>query len=52
MIAHYARYRAAGGRADLLLIGTLAMTLPAVPGLRHLGYLPEEEKHGALAGAV
>ena len=51
MIAHYARYRAAGGSADLLLIGTLAMTLPAVPGLRHLGYLSEDEKHGALAGA-
>lgn len=52
LVAHYARYRARGGSADLLLIGTLAMALPAVPGLRHLGYLPEDEKQGALAGAV
>jgi len=51
LIAHYARYRARGGTADLILIGTLAMTLPPVPGLRHLGYLPEDEKHAALAGA-
>jgi len=52
LIAHYARYRARGGTADLVLIGTLAMTLPPVPGLRHLGYLPEDEKHAALAGAT
>jgi len=52
LIAHYARYRARGGTADLILIGTLAMTLPPVPGLRHLGYLPEDEKHAALAGAT
>jgi glycosyltransferase involved in cell wall biosynthesis len=51
LIAHYARYRARGGTADLILIGTLAMTLPPVPGLRHLGYLSEEEKHAALAAA-
>jgi glycosyltransferase involved in cell wall biosynthesis len=51
LVAHYARYRARGGTADLILIGTLAMTLPPVPGLRHLGYLPEDEKHAALAGA-
>lgn len=51
LIAHYARYRARGGTADLILIGTLAMVLPPVPGLRHLGYLSEDEKHAALAGA-
>jgi glycosyltransferase involved in cell wall biosynthesis len=51
LIAHYARYRARGGTADLLLMGTLAMALPAVPGLRHLGYLPEDEKQAALAAA-
>jgi glycosyltransferase involved in cell wall biosynthesis len=28
------------------------MDLPEVAGLRHLGYLPEDEKHGALAGAA
>jgi glycosyltransferase involved in cell wall biosynthesis len=52
MIAHYARYRARGGTADLVLIGTLAMALPDLPGLRHLGYLPEAEKEAALAGAA
>jgi glycosyltransferase involved in cell wall biosynthesis len=52
MIAHYARYRAGGGSADLLLIGTLAMDLPPVPGLRHLGYLSEDDKHSAMAAAA
>lgn len=51
LIAHYARYRAGGGSADLLLIGTLAMELPPVPGLRHLGYLSEEDKQAAMAAA-
>ena len=51
LIAHYARYRERGGTADLILIGTLAMALPPLPGLRHLGYLSEDEKHAALAGA-
>src|SRR5262249_43307322 len=52
LVAHYARYRARGGTAQLVLIGALAMELPPVPGLRHLGYLPEEEKTAALAGAA
>ena len=51
MIAHYAAYRAAGGRADLLLIGSLAMELPPVPGLRYLGFLSDEDKRAATAGA-
>ena len=51
MIAHYAVYRAGGGRADLLLIGSLAMELPPVPGLRYLGFLSDEEKRAAMAGA-
>jgi glycosyltransferase involved in cell wall biosynthesis len=52
MLAHWARYRARGGSADLVLIGTLAMELPRVPGLRYAGYVSEAEKHGALAGAA
>ena len=51
MVAHYAAYRAGGGTADLVLIGTLAMELPAVPGLRHLGFLSEEDKAAAIAAA-
>ena len=51
MIAHYASYRAGGGHADLVLIGALAMALPPVPGLRYLGFLADEEKQAAMAGA-
>jgi glycosyltransferase involved in cell wall biosynthesis len=42
------------GRADgpdLLLAGRLAMDEPRRPGVRYLGYLAEEEKQAALAGA-
>jgi len=52
LVAHYARYRARGGTASLVLIGTLAMELPPVPGLRHLGYLSEEDKQAAMAAAA
>jgi glycosyltransferase involved in cell wall biosynthesis len=51
MIAHYAAYRAGGGGADLVLIGSLAMDLPAVPGLRYLGFLSDEDKRAAMGGA-
>jgi glycosyltransferase involved in cell wall biosynthesis len=51
MVAHYAHYRAQGGTADLVLIGTLAMELPAAPGLRYLGFLSAEDKATAMAGA-
>lgn len=52
MIAFYERYRRDfRGAAELLLIGKLAMTLPRVPGVRYLGFLPEAEKMAALAGA-
>jgi glycosyltransferase involved in cell wall biosynthesis len=39
------------GCPDLYLIGKLAMELPAIPRLRHLGFVSEEEKHAAMAGA-
>jgi hypothetical protein len=39
------------GAADLLLIGTLAMPEPRVPGVRYLGFLEEAEKCAAMAGA-
>ena len=40
------------GCPDLYLIGKLAMDLPAIPRLRHLGFVNEEDKHAAMAGAV
>jgi glycosyltransferase involved in cell wall biosynthesis len=52
MLAFFDRYRADHrGGVDLLLIGTMAMPEPRVPGVRYLGYLDEGEKHAAMAGA-
>ncbi|MBI3931805.1 MAG: glycosyltransferase family 4 protein [Acidobacteria bacterium] len=52
MLEHFERYRRSRrGGADLLLIGRLAMPEPRNPGVRYLGYLPEDEKHAAMAGA-
>jgi glycosyltransferase involved in cell wall biosynthesis len=52
MVAFYDRYRRDhAGAAELLLIGRLSMEAPRVPGVRYLGYLSEEEKRSALAGA-
>jgi glycosyltransferase involved in cell wall biosynthesis len=52
MIDHYRRWRAARPDGpDLLLSGTLAMELPADPHVRYLGFLSEEEKAAAMAGA-
>jgi glycosyltransferase involved in cell wall biosynthesis len=39
------------GCPDLHLIGKLAMALPKIPRLRHLGFVSEEEKRAAMAGA-
>jgi glycosyltransferase involved in cell wall biosynthesis len=39
------------GCPDLYLIGKLAMDLPAIPRLRHLGFVSEEDKRAAMAGA-
>jgi glycosyltransferase involved in cell wall biosynthesis len=52
MIASYERYRRErGGAAELILIGELSMPEPRLPGVRYLGFLPQEEKMAALAGA-
>ncbi len=52
MLGWYERYHSAErGAADLLLIGKLAMAEPRQPGVRYLGFLSEEEKFAAMAGA-
>jgi glycosyltransferase involved in cell wall biosynthesis len=39
------------GCPDLYLIGKLAMQLPGIPRLRHLGFVSEADKRAAMAGA-
>ena len=52
MLASYESYRQAAGEApDLVLIGRLALPEDLRPGVRYLGYLSEEEKAAAIAGA-
>jgi glycosyltransferase involved in cell wall biosynthesis len=52
MIEFYSRYRRARpGTPELILIGKLSMPEPRAQGVRYLGYLAEEEKMAAMAGA-
>ena len=52
MLAHHERYRREKrGAAELLLVGRLAMPEPRQEGVRYLGFLSEEEKSTAMAGA-
>jgi glycosyltransferase involved in cell wall biosynthesis len=52
MVDHYRRWRARHPDGpDLLLAGTLAMELPADASVRYLGFLTEEDKAAAMAGA-
>jgi glycosyltransferase involved in cell wall biosynthesis len=53
MLAHHERYRREKkGAAELVLLGRLAMPEPRQEGVRYLGFLSEEEKATAMAGAV
>jgi glycosyltransferase involved in cell wall biosynthesis len=52
MLEFYQRYRqGADEPPDLVLIGRLALPEPRQQGVRYLGYLSEEEKAAAIAGA-
>lgn len=52
LVRFYELYRArASEPADLVLIGTLAMDEPRGPGQRYLGFVSEEDKRSAFAGA-
>jgi glycosyltransferase involved in cell wall biosynthesis len=53
MLAHHERYRRQKeGPAELVLLGRLAMPEPRQEGVRYLGFLSEEEKATAIAGAA
>lgn len=52
MLAHYQRFRRErGAEVGLLLMGRLALPEPLGEGVRYLGYLSDEDKRAALAGA-
>ena len=52
MLDFYARYRVeVHDPVDLVLIGRAAMPVPDAPGVRYLGFVSEEEKFAAMAGA-
>jgi hypothetical protein len=49
---YFRRYREeTASSLDLLLVGGKQMEVPAEPGVRYLGFLSEQDKWGALAGA-
>jgi glycosyltransferase involved in cell wall biosynthesis len=53
MLEHHERYRRERqGAAELVLVGRLAMPEPRQEGVRYLGFLSEEEKATAMAGAA
>jgi glycosyltransferase involved in cell wall biosynthesis len=54
LLAEWIAHREAGGSPDttLVLAGTVRMELPDRPDVRPLGRVSEEDKAGALAGAV
>jgi glycosyltransferase involved in cell wall biosynthesis len=52
MLAHFGRFRRERApEVELLLMGRLALAEPLGEGVRYLGYLPDEDKRAALAGA-
>jgi glycosyltransferase involved in cell wall biosynthesis len=52
MLRHHERYRGERrGGAELVLIGRLAMPAPRQEGVRYLGFLSEDDKATAMAGA-
>jgi glycosyltransferase involved in cell wall biosynthesis len=52
MLAHYERFRGRrDGAPELVLVGRMALPELSQPGVRYLGYVSEEDKIAAMAGA-
>jgi glycosyltransferase involved in cell wall biosynthesis len=52
LFSHFQRYAAAHPRGlDLVLIGNAVIPVPGHPRIRHLGFLPDEDKFDAIAAA-
>jgi glycosyltransferase involved in cell wall biosynthesis len=52
LFAHFARYAARyPNRLDLVLVGSKHLEIPDHPRIRHLGFLPDEDKYDALAAS-
>jgi len=52
LFAYFQRFlRETGADVDLVLAGTAALAIPEHPRIRHLGFVTEEEKVGALRAA-
>jgi len=50
LLDHFESYRRGmGDRTELVLVGRAAMDIPPKPGIRALGFLPEQQKWDALA---
>jgi glycosyltransferase involved in cell wall biosynthesis len=50
LFAHFLRYRRdTGSKLRLLLVGRAVLPLPDDPGVKHLGFLPDDEKWNAIA---
>ena len=52
LFSHFERYAVMYPRGlDLVLIGSSVLPIPPHPRIRHLGFLPDEDKYDALAAA-
>ncbi|HEX5069977.1 MAG TPA: glycosyltransferase [Vicinamibacterales bacterium] len=52
LFAHFQQYAAAYPQGlDLVLIGSTQLDVPSHPRIRHLGYLPDEDKFDGMAAA-
>jgi glycosyltransferase involved in cell wall biosynthesis len=52
LFAFFADYnRNSGRQLDLVLIGTIAMSIPEHPNIRHLGYVSDQDKFDVIAAA-